>query len=178
MTTGALSASTKRIPSSTILDDRDLRHRLADAHDEASEPTAVLGGPDGIQRRPEHTDAVSRQHAGVVERDGQVEPGLPPSVGSSASGRCSSMTRSSELERQRPDDHRPANVRIGHHRRRVRVHEDRLDACLAQGQAGLDAGIVELGGLADEDRPRADHEDSAWSVGHACRALEGEVEDP
>ena len=41
---------------------------------------------------------------------------------------------------------------IGHDRGRVRVHEHHPIAILAEGFAGLSAGIVELAGLADDDR--------------------------
>ena len=80
------------------------------------------------------------------------------------------------LDRQRADDHRAADVRIGHDRGRVRVDQDRLHALAAQRQAGLHAGVVELGGLADEDRSRADDEDLARRR-HAERALQRQVED-
>ena len=158
-TIGAFRASTKRIPSSSDLDHRRLGHRLADARHQRPEAAAVLGGPHGRQRRAEHADAVPLEHPGVVERDGQVEAGLPAERGSNASGWCSSITRVTKFQRQRPDDHRAAHVRIGHHGGRVRVDQDRLDALGPQREAGLDAGIVELRGLPDEDRPRADDED-------------------
>src|SRR5439155_14475533 len=46
--------------------------------------------------------------------------------------------------------------RVGHDRRGIRVHENGLDALLAQRAAGLRPRVVELRGLSDEDRPRAD----------------------
>jgi hypothetical protein len=58
---------------------------------------------------------------------------------------------------------------IGHDGGRVRVDQHHLVALLAESLAGLRAGVVELGGLADHDRAGADHEDllyviSAWHV--------------
>jgi hypothetical protein len=54
--------------------------------------------------------------------------------------------------------------RVRHDRGRVAVHQDDLVALLAQRLAGLGAGIVELAGLADDDRAGADDED-AFQVG-------------
>ena len=46
-----------------------------------------------------------------------------------------------------------------HDGRRVAVDQDDLVTLFAQGLAGLGAGIVELTGLADDDRAGADDED-------------------
>ena len=56
---------------------------------------------------------------------------------------------------------------IGHDGGRVRVDQHHLVALLLEGFAGLRAGVVELGRLADDDGAGADHEDllnviSAW----------------
>ena len=48
---------------------------------------------------------------------------------------------------------------VGHDRGRVRVEQDRPNALVAQRPAGLRAGVVELGGLADDDRAGADDQD-------------------
>ena len=45
--------------------------------------------------------------------------------------------------------------RVGHDGGRVGVHEHDLVAELAQRLAGLRAGVVELAGLADDDRARS-----------------------
>ena len=41
----------------------------------------------------------------------------------------------------------------------LRVHQDDLEPLLAQRLAGLGARVVELAGLADDDRPGADEQD-------------------
>jgi hypothetical protein len=141
------------------VDDRAFRHRLPDAQHQVAESPPVLCSADRGQRRPENPDAMLGEHARIVERHRQVEAGL------SAEGRqqCIGLVLLDDpghvLERQRTDDHGAPDIRVRHHRRRIRVHEDRLHALRAQRKAGLDAGVVELGGLADEDRPGADHED-------------------
>ena len=60
---------------------------------------------------------------------------------------------------QRLDVGRGGELGVGHDRRRVRVDEHDLVALLEQHLAGLHAGVVELGRLADHDRPRADQQD-------------------
>ena len=142
------------------LDDRRLRHRLANACDQVAEAAAILRGTDRRQRRAQDADAIPIQDAGVIERDRQVQAGLPSKRRQQA---VRSMARDDPLEvldGQRTDDHRPGDVRIGHHRRGIRVDQDRLDALRPQRQAGLHARIVELRGLPDDDRPGADHQDA------------------
>ena len=152
-TIGALSISTKRSPSSTVSTTADSGTGSPMPGHQRSEPAAVLGGPDGVERRAEHAHAVAVEHAGVVERHRKVQPGLP------AEGREQGVgpmlldhPRRRRSSVSGPMITVPPDVRIGHHRGGVRVDEDGLDARLTQRQAGLDAGIVELGRLADEDR--------------------------
>jgi hypothetical protein len=52
------------------------------------------------------------------------------------------------------------HVRVGHDGRRVAVDQDDAVALLAQRLAGLGAGVVELAGLADDDRAGADDQDA------------------
>src|SRR5262249_36429893 len=69
---------------------------------------------------------------------------------------------------------------IGHDRRRIRVDEDDAIALLFERLAGLRPGIIELAGLADDDRSGADDED-ALDVGalrHGARDLRRELEIP
>ena len=56
------------------------------------------------------------------------------------------------------------HLRVGHDRRRVGVDQDDPVALLAQRLAGLRAGVVELAGLADDDRAGADDQDVLRSV--------------
>ncbi len=48
---------------------------------------------------------------------------------------------------------------IGHDRGGIRVHDDRAEPVLAQHLERLAAGVVELAGLADHDRPGPDQAD-------------------
>ena len=60
----------------------------------------------------------------------------------------------------RLDVDRVGHFRVGHDGRRIRVDEDDAVALLAQRPAGLGPRIVELAGLADDDRARADDQDA------------------
>ena len=62
---------------------------------------------------------------------------------------------------QRLDVGGVGELRVGHDRRRVGVDEHDLVALLPQDLAGLHAGVVELGGLTDHDRPGAEDQDLA-----------------
>ena len=64
-----------------------------------------------------------------------------------------------DLRRDRLDVGRVGQIRIGHDRRRVGVDQHDPVALFLQRLAGLRAGIVELAGLADDDRPGADDQD-------------------
>jgi hypothetical protein len=55
--------------------------------------------------------------------------------------------------------------------RRVAVDQDDAVALLAQRLAGLGAGVVELAGLADDDRAGADDEDAL--IGRCASAFSG-----
>ena len=81
------------------------------------------------------------------------------------------LLRDDLLHRLRRDRLHVGPVRrfgIGHDRRRVRVDEDDLIALLLERLARLGPGIVELAGLADDDRPGADDQNlldvcSSWA---------------
>jgi hypothetical protein len=79
------------------------------------------------------------------------------------------MIFSTASRRERLDVGRIGHLRVGHDRRRVRVDQHDAVPLLAQRLAGLGAGVVELAGLADDDRPGADDQD-----GRALLALKGE----
>ena len=136
-------------------------HVEADLEHRPLEPLAVLGRGDGLGIGPDHL-----RRAWHPDRDparyrsiARFSPVWPPSVGSTASGCSRSMIRGQHFRRQRLDVGAIGEVRVGHDRRRVRVGEDDAIALVAQHPAGLRAGVVELAGLADDDRPGADDED-------------------
>jgi hypothetical protein len=56
------------------------------------------------------------------------------------------------LDGQRLDVRPIGDLRVGHDRRRVRVHQDDAISLFAQRLHALRSGVVELAGLADHDR--------------------------
>ncbi len=141
------------------LDDRAGRVRLADPVEQVAERLAVLGHPDRLERRAEEADRVALEHAGIGHRGRQVERGLPAEPGQQSLRLFAGDDRLDRLNRQRLEVDHVGDGRVGHDRGRVRVDQDRPDPLGPEGAAGLRPGVVELGGLADHDRPRAEDED-------------------
>ena len=90
--------------------------------------------------------------------DGQVEAGLAAERRQQAVRPLALDDARDDVDVERLDVDDVGDVLVGHDRRRVGVDEDGDDAFFAHGLAGLRAGVVELGGLADDDRAGADDE--------------------
>ena len=93
------------------------------------------------------------------ERDGQVERRLATEPGQQALGSFPGDHGLDRLDGERLEVDDVGHRRVGHDRGRVRVDQDRPDALCAERSTGLRAGVVELGRLADDDRPGAEDED-------------------
>ena len=130
---------------------------------------AVLGGGDGLGVGADQLDAVARR-ARRARRSSMARLSAvwPPRVGRTASGRSRSMIAREDVDVERLDVGGVGELGVGHDRRRVRVGEDHAVALLAQHPAGLRARVVELAGLADDDRARSR---SAGST--RCRSRRG-----
>ena len=129
---------------------------------------AVLGDPDGALARPDQLDAVLLEHAVLVERHRHVERGLPAHRGQQRVGPLLRDDLFHPLGRHRLDVGPVGDLRIGHDRRRIRVHQDDPVTLLLERAHRLGARVVELGALADDDRPGADQEDrgEVSALGH------------
>ena len=134
-------------------------HRLADLDEQLLERRAVLGGLDRLERRAEQLHAVGLEDPGVGEGDREIQSGLAAECREEAIGPLLGDDPLKDLDGERLDIGDIRDAGVGHDRRRVRVHQDRLDPFLAERAAGLRPGVVEFGGLADEDRPGADEQD-------------------
>ena len=160
-----------------VVDQRGLRNFEADADHRVFEEQAVFGLLDGFKLGADELDVVAIENAGVGQIDGEVERRL------AADGRQQGEFAGVGLRREhlrfnaddlfdvfvgeRLDVGAVGQLGIGHDGGRVRVDQHDLVALLPEGLAGLRAGVVELGRLADDDRAGADHEDllnviSAW----------------
>ena len=137
----------------------DQRNPQAGALHRVAEGLAVLGAVDRVVVGADQLDAVALERAVVVKGLREVERGLAAQRRQQRVGQLALDDAGDGLGRERLDVGAVGELGVGHDRRRVRVDEDDLVALLLQDLAGLDARVVELRGLADHDRPRADQED-------------------
>ena len=160
-----------------VVDERGAGDVEADADHRVFEEEAVFGLLDGFELGADELDVVAVEDAGVGELDGEVEGGLAADGGQEgelAGGGIGGEHFGFEaddfldvLVGEGLDVGAVGELGVGHDGGRVRVDEDDLVALLLEGFAGLGAGVVELGGLADDDRAGADDQDfvdviSAW----------------
>ena len=133
---------------------------------------AVLGAVDRVVVRADQLDAVALERAVLVKALGEVEGRLPAERRQQRVGLLALDHLRDRAGQQRLDVGRRRELRVGHDRRRVGVDEDDLVALLQQHLAGLRARVVELGGLPDHDRARAEHEDllDVVAARHQARA--------
>ena len=140
--------------------DRAARHPQAGPRPSSwREQLAVLGAADRVVVRADELDAEALERAVLVQRLGEVQRGLAAERRQQRVGALVLDDLRDGPGQQRLDVRRVGELRVGHDRRRVGVDEDDLVALLAQDLAGLHAGVVELGGLADDDRARAEDQD-------------------
>ena len=160
-----------------VVDQRGARHVEADADHGVFEEEAVFGLLDGFELGADELDVVAVEDAGVGEIDGEVEGGLAADggqegelAGGGIGGEHFGFDADDLLDvlaGERLDVGAVGQLGVGHDGGGVGVDEDDLVALLLEGLAGLGAGVVELGGLADDDGAGADDEDllnviSAW----------------
>src|SRR5690606_26991947 len=140
----------------------------ADAVHDLLGQLAVLGPVDRLEVRAVHLDAERREGAVLGQGDRGVQRGLAAEGGQERVGALLGDDRADDVRVDRLDVGRVRDVRVGHDRGRVGVDEDDAQALLAQHAAGLGAGVVELRGLADDDRAGADDEDGGdiGTAGH------------
>ena len=131
----------------------------ADVEHQLLEDLAVFAAFDRGFLRADQFDAVFGEDAGAGELERKVEGGLAAERREQRIGLLLGDDAFHGFDREgfHVGDVRGLGVR--HDRGRVRVHQDDAVAFFAQRLAGLGAGIIELAGLADDDRSRADDED-------------------
>jgi hypothetical protein len=133
-----------------------------------AELLAVLGLVDHLGLGADHLDAELGQGAVGLEGQGGVQRGLAAHGRQQGVGTLLLDDLGDHVGGDRLDIGRVGHVRIGHDRGRVGVDQDDPVALGAQRLAGLDARIVELARLADDDRAGADDQDrgDVCSFGH------------
>ncbi len=160
-----------------VVDERGARNFEADADHRVFEEQTVFGLLDGFELGADQLDVVAVENAGVGQIDGEIERGLAADgrqqrelAGLRIRGehfRFNADDFFDVLVGERLDVGAVGQLGIGHDGGRVRVDQHHFVALLLEGFAGLRAGVVELGRLADDDRAGADYEDllnviSAW----------------
>src|SRR5471030_2594964 len=129
----------------------DLGHRVLEFE-------AVFGLVDGLRRGADQLHVVLGQHAVVEQVERAVQRGL------AAHGRQDRVRlflgddALHHLPGDRLDVGDVGHFRVGHDGRRIAVDQDDFIALFAQGFAGLGAGIIELAGLADNNRASANNQ--------------------
>ena len=139
--------------------DRALGHRQAGAFHRLAEQVAILGTGDRVVVGADQLDAELSQRPVLVQRLRQIQRRLPAKRRQQRVGALALDHLADRARQQRLDVGRVGELGVGHDRGRVRVDEHDLVALLAQDLARLDAGVVELGRLADHDRARAEDQD-------------------
>ena len=158
------------------LDDEARGVGLVDPVEQVAERLAVLGHVDRLERRAEQADRVALEDAGPGHGRGEVQRRLAAQAGEQALRLLLRDDRLDDLDGERLEVDRVGDRGVGHDRGRVRVDEDRADALGPQRAAGLRPGVVELGGLPDDDGPAAEDQDRRGlgaGLGHATLASRG-----
>ena len=149
------------------------RCRQADALHGLAEELAVLRLVDGVRGGADHLDVEFFQHAHLAQAQRAVQRRLSAHRRQQRIGAFAFDDLGDDLRRDRLDICRVGEIGIGHDRRRVRVHQDDPVALFLERLARLRARVVELAGLADHDRARADDQDrfDVGSLGHVDNAF-------
>ncbi len=133
----------------------------------------VLGTVDRVVVGADQLDPVLGQRSVLVQGLGQVQCGLAAERGQQRIGLFALDHLRDRAREQRLDVGHGRDLGVGHDRGRIGVDQDDLVALLHQHPAGLGARIVELGRLADDDRPGSDQQDlvDVIAAGHYAAAL-------
>ena len=163
------------------------RHLQADRDHQVLEDLTVLAAEDRVAVRADHLHAVFFQDALIEAGHAGVQPGLSAERGQQrVDGRAARCFAPQDLldrfDRDRLHVRCVGELRVGHDRRGIAVDQHDAEALLLQRAAGLDAAVVELAALADDDRAAADDEDgrdvgplghvAAEDTGTDCRVTE------
>ncbi len=131
-----------------------LRRRQPGPGEDPAECAALLGEVDRLRARADDRDA------GVLEPPGEPERGLPAELDDNADDLAGPLLGVHDLEDvlegERLEVEPVARVVVGRHRLGVAVDHDGLEPCVAQGERGVHARVVELDALTDPVRTRAE----------------------
>ena len=169
--------SAKASPSSTLLTSCDCGSFQADLPHRVLEEQPVLGLLDGFDFGADQLDAVLVEHAGFGQLHGKIEAGLAADGGEQSIRTFAANHFFGEGDAERLDVGAVGQLGIGHDGGRIGIDQHHFVAVGLERLAGLRAGIVELAGLADDDRAGADDQDAMEVVaaGHSgcTRRIDG-----
>ena len=140
----------------------------AAAFHHALELFAVLAELDGRDVRADELHVVLLQHTVLVQRDGGVQCGLAAQGGQDGVRAFLGDDLLHHLGGDGLDVGGVGELGVRHDGGRVGVHQDDAEALLLEDTQCLGAGVVEFGGLADDDRAGTDDQDAlkVSSLGH------------
>ena len=141
------------------LHDAGARDVEADVEHQLLEDLAIFAALDRVFLRADELDAVLLEDAGARELEGKVERRLAAERREERIGFLLGDDAFHGFDREGFHVGDVRRLRVRHDRGRVGIHQDDAVAFFAQRLARLGAGIIELAGLADDDRSRADDED-------------------
>ena len=141
------------------LHDAGARDVEADVEHQLLEDLAVFAALDRVFLRADELDAVFLQHAGAGELEGKIERRLAAERREQRVRLLLGDDAFHGFDREGFHVGDVRRLRVRHDRGRIGIHQDDAVAFFAERPAGLGAGIIELAGLADDDRSRADDED-------------------
>ena len=121
---------------------------------------AVLGLVDGLGAGANEFDLVLFENTVVPQVERTVERSLAAHCGENRIGTLLGNDLLDRLPGDGLDIGHVSRGRVGHDRRRVAVDQNDFVAFFAQRLAGLHAGVIELAGLADDDRASANDENA------------------
>jgi hypothetical protein len=142
-----------------LVEDPRPRNLQPTALDRLPEQVTILGAADHVDRGADQLDTELLEHTGVGELHREVESRLPTERRQDSIGSFPTQDVGDPLQVERLDVGAVGEAGVGHDRGRVGVDDDRAEAVLAEHLQRLAAGVVELAGLTDHNRPRADHAD-------------------
>ncbi len=140
------------------------KNREADLLHRGLEARAILGGVDRLATRADQLDVEALEHTRVIQRDREVQCGLAAERRQQRVGALTLDDPSQGVDVEWLDIGRVGELRVGHDRRRVRVHQHDAVSFATQHAACLRTRVVELTRLADHDRPAADDQNRAEVV--------------
>ncbi len=135
------------------------------------EQIAVFGLFNRVDLGADHLDAVMIEDAFLGEIDGKIQRRLASERRQDCIGSFLGDDFLDDISSNRLDVSARGKTRVGHDRCRIGVNENDSIAFFLQRLQRLGAGIVELTGLADDDRSRANEENGidVGSLGHGIR---------